>query len=79
MMLGKLQRSHPTFRGHFAPAYLGGSNKLEVSLWSKPNAPDLGNDVNDNLCGHELAHLHELEDLQAALRPGHHLMAQQIT
>ena len=24
-MLGKLQRAHPTWRGHFAPAYLVGS------------------------------------------------------
>ena len=26
MMLRKLQRAHPTLRGHFAPAYLAGSN-----------------------------------------------------
>ena len=24
--VGKLQRAHHTLRGHFAPAYLGGSN-----------------------------------------------------
>ena len=28
----KLQRAHPTESGHFAPAYLGGRNKLRVSL-----------------------------------------------
>ena len=28
----KLQRAHHTLRGHFAPAYLGGSNKLRASL-----------------------------------------------
>ena len=33
MMLGKLQRAHPTLRGHFAPAYLVGSNMLRAYLW----------------------------------------------
>ena len=33
MMLGKLQRAHPTSRGHFAPAYLVGSNKLRAYLF----------------------------------------------
>ena len=30
MMLEKLQRAHPTLRGHFAPAYLVGSNMLRA-------------------------------------------------
>ena len=29
---GKLRRALPTKSGHFAPAYIGGSNKLRVSL-----------------------------------------------
>ena len=29
-MLGKLQRAHQTLGGHFAPTYLGGSNKLRA-------------------------------------------------
>ena len=33
MMLGKLQRANPTLRGHFAPAYLVGSNKLRAYLF----------------------------------------------
>ena len=33
MMLGKLQRVHPTLRGHFAPAYLVGSDMLGVYLF----------------------------------------------
>ena len=33
MMLGKLVRDHPTLSGHFAPAYLGGSNKLRAYLF----------------------------------------------
>ena len=33
MMLGKLQRAHPTLRGHFAPAYLVGSNMLRAYLF----------------------------------------------
>ena len=33
MMLGKLQRAHHTLHGHFAPAYLGGSNKLRAYLF----------------------------------------------
>ena len=32
-MLGKLQRAHPTLRGHFATAYLVGSNKLRAYLF----------------------------------------------
>ena len=32
-MLGKLQRAHPTLRGHFAPAYLVGSNMLRAYLF----------------------------------------------
>ena len=31
-MLGKLQRAHPTLPGHFAPAYLEGSNMLRAYL-----------------------------------------------
>ena len=34
MMFGKLQRAHHTLRGHFAPAYLVGSNKLRAYLFS---------------------------------------------
>ena len=33
MMLGNLQRAHPTLCGHFAPAYLGGSNMLRAYLF----------------------------------------------
>ena len=33
MMLGKLQRAHPTLRGNFAPAYLVGSDKLRAYLF----------------------------------------------
>ena len=33
MILGKLQRAHPTLRGHFAPAYLAGSNMLRAYLF----------------------------------------------
>ena len=33
MMLGKLQRAHPTLRGHFAPAYLVGNNILRAYLF----------------------------------------------
>ena len=33
MMLGKLQRAHPTLRGHFPPAYLVGSNMLRAYLF----------------------------------------------
>ena len=33
MMLGKLQKAHQTLRGHFAPAYLGESNKLRAYLF----------------------------------------------
>ena len=33
MMLEKLQRAHHTLRGHFAPAYLVGSNKLRAYLF----------------------------------------------
>ena len=32
-MLGKLQRAHPTLRGHFAPAYLVDSNMLRAYLF----------------------------------------------
>ena len=32
-MLEKLQRAHPTWRGHFAPAYLVGSNMLRAYLF----------------------------------------------
>ena len=32
-MLGKLQRAHPTMRGHFALAYLVGSEKLRAYLF----------------------------------------------
>ena len=35
-MLGKLQKALPTLRGHFAPAYLVGSNKL-IGLTSVSN------------------------------------------
>ena len=31
-MLGKLQRAHHTLHGHYAPAYLVGSNKLRAYL-----------------------------------------------
>ena len=35
MMLGKLQRAHPTLRGHFVPAYLIESDKLrEYHIYS---------------------------------------------
>ena len=30
LIWGKLRRAHPTKSGHFAPAYLGRSNKLKV-------------------------------------------------
>ena len=33
MMLGKLQRAHPTLHGYFAPAYLVGSNMLGAYLF----------------------------------------------
>ena len=33
MMLGKLQRAHPTLRGHFARAYFVGSNMLRAYLF----------------------------------------------
>ena len=33
MMLGKLHRAHPTLRGHFALAYLVGSNMLRAYLF----------------------------------------------
>ena len=33
MMLGKLQRAHPTLCGHFALAYLVGSNMLRAYLF----------------------------------------------
>ena len=33
MMLGKLQKAHPTLLGHFAPAYLAGSNMLRAYLF----------------------------------------------
>ena len=33
MMLGKLQRAHPTLRGHFATAYLVGNNMLRAYLF----------------------------------------------
>ena len=33
MMLGKLQRAHPTLHDNFAPAYLVGSDKLRASLF----------------------------------------------
>ena len=33
MMLGKLQRAHPTLRGDFAPAYLVGSKMLRAYLF----------------------------------------------
>ena len=33
MMLGKLQRAHPTLCGHFAPAYLVGSNMLRAYIF----------------------------------------------
>ena len=32
-MLGKLQRALPTLHGHFAPAYLVGSNMLKAYLF----------------------------------------------
>ena len=32
-MLGKLQRANHTLCGHFAPAFLGGSNKLKAFLF----------------------------------------------
>ena len=31
--VGKLQRAHPTLRGHFASAYLVGSNMLSAYLF----------------------------------------------
>ena len=31
--VGKIQRAHPTLRGHFAPAYLVGSNMLREDLF----------------------------------------------
>ena len=33
MIFGKLQRAHPTLQGHFAPAYLVGSNMLRAYLF----------------------------------------------
>ena len=33
MMLRKLQKAYPTLRGYFAPAYLGGNNKLRAYLF----------------------------------------------
>ena len=33
MMLGKLQRAHPNWHGHFAPDYLVGSNMLRAYLF----------------------------------------------
>ena len=33
MMLGKLQRAHPTLNGHFAPAYLVGNNMHRAFLF----------------------------------------------
>ena len=39
MMFGKLQRAHHTSRGHFTPAYLGGSNKLRAYLCEQPTHP----------------------------------------
>ena len=33
MKLGKLQTAHHTLRGHFAPAYLGGSIKPRAYLF----------------------------------------------
>ena len=33
MILRKLQRAHHNLRGHFAPAYLFGSNKLRAYLF----------------------------------------------
>ena len=33
MLLGKLQRAHPTLRGHFAPACLVGSNMLRAYVY----------------------------------------------
>ena len=41
MMLGKLQRAHPTLRGHFAPAYLVGSNMLRAYLFFIYERPTL--------------------------------------
>ena len=32
LIWGKLRRAHPTKSGHFAPAYLGGSDELRASL-----------------------------------------------
>ena len=32
-MFGKSQRAHPTLHGHFAPAYLVGSNMLRAYLF----------------------------------------------
>ena len=33
MILGKLQRAHPTLLGHFAPTYLAGNDKLRAYLF----------------------------------------------
>ena len=33
MMLGKLQRAHPTLHGHFVPAYFVGTNLLRAYLF----------------------------------------------
>ena len=39
MMLGKLKRAHHTLCGHFAPAYLGGSDKVRAYLLLIYDAP----------------------------------------
>ena len=39
MKLGKLQRPDHTLRGHFAPAYLGGSNKFRAYLFFVAQKP----------------------------------------
>ena len=46
MMLGKLQRAHPTLHGHFAPAYLVESNMLRAYLFFIYGAHLVNNDKN---------------------------------
>ena len=44
-MSGKLLRTHPTLHGHFAPAYLVGSNMLSAYLffiYAKYSPAELG-------------------------------------
>ena len=63
--VGKLQRAHPTLRGHFASAYLVGSNMLRAYLFFiyglDPQLPSLPFKLQKNRFKNPENHIHTLK------------------